>query len=220
MNDATEKPDAAASEREPNETEITLAASAAPEPLGPPPTRAVEWANSILGRPWHASEGSVATAQYIRTALAKLTSPASDLQAEVAQLRRERDDFHMDYRMKCDVTTKALHVQVEQLRGCLAKKLREAAALETRLVDPLTHARRILTAWWTEPGVDAMPPKFAELLADTKHICRAIIAALVPFMKVCPDCGGTGYRGCLSAIPAGASQCETCGGTGDVEEFQ
>ena len=41
------------------------------------------------------------------------------LQGEVEALRRERDDFHMNYRMKCDVKTKALH---EQLAAMTAER--------------------------------------------------------------------------------------------------
>ena len=41
------------------------------------------------------------------------------LQGEVETLRRERDDFHMNYRMKCDVKTKALH---EQLAAMTAER--------------------------------------------------------------------------------------------------
>ena len=37
----------------------------------------------------------------------------------IEALRRERDDFHMNYRMKCDVKTKALH---EQLAAMTAER--------------------------------------------------------------------------------------------------
>ena len=36
---------------------------------------------------------------------------------EIERLRAERDSFYMDYRMKCDEQTKALHVEVERLRA-------------------------------------------------------------------------------------------------------
>lgn len=53
---------------------------------------------------------------------------------------------------------------------------------------------------------------------DPQKIVARLLGEEPPQPKPCSDCGGLGYRGCLSAIPAGAAQCETCGGTGDVRE--
>jgi hypothetical protein len=39
------------------------------------------------------------------------------LRAEVERLRAERDDFYMDYRMKCDRETKALEVVIAGLKA-------------------------------------------------------------------------------------------------------
>lgn len=39
-----------------------------------------------------------------------------ELKAEVERLTAERDNFHVDYRMKCDAQTKELHVEVERLQ--------------------------------------------------------------------------------------------------------
>lgn len=60
--------------------------------------------------------------------------------AEVERLRAERGTFYMDYRMKCDEQTKALHVEVERLRAALEPLARipvEEFGAETRLEQPL-----------------------------------------------------------------------------------
>ena len=49
----------------------------------------------------------------------RLNAQALELCAEISKLRREREDFHMDYRMKCDKETKRLHVENERLRVAL-----------------------------------------------------------------------------------------------------
>ena len=36
--------------------------------------------------------------------------------ARIAELEAERDNFHMEYRMKCDVETKQLHEELAALR--------------------------------------------------------------------------------------------------------
>lgn len=38
------------------------------------------------------------------------------LEARIAELEAERDNFHMEYRMKCDVETKQLHEKLAALR--------------------------------------------------------------------------------------------------------
>lgn len=51
---------------------------------------------------------------------APLLKEAADLlesqAARIAELEAERDNFHMEYRMKCDVETKQLHEQLAALR--------------------------------------------------------------------------------------------------------
>lgn len=41
-------------------------------------------------------------------------TPYDALRAAVEKMVRERDDFYMDYRMKCDEKTKELHVKLER----------------------------------------------------------------------------------------------------------
>ena len=49
------------------------------------------------------------------------------LTAEVSELRAERDQFHMGYRVKCDEETKAAHAENERLRAALNAKALDAA---------------------------------------------------------------------------------------------
>lgn len=46
--------------------------------------------------------------------------------ARIAELEAERDNFYMEYRMKCDVETKQLHEQLAALR----RKIDEAPVVE------------------------------------------------------------------------------------------
>lgn len=52
------------------------------------------------------------------------------LEEENERLRKARDDFHMDYRLKCDTKTKALNVELHRLR--------ETARFFLTLVDTYT----------------------------------------------------------------------------------
>lgn len=47
---------------------------------------------------------------------AELRATLAQKDEEIAQLSAERDDFHMNYRMKCDVETKALAEEVARLK--------------------------------------------------------------------------------------------------------
>ena len=45
----------------------------------------------------------------------------AETRREVARLQRAEATFHQDYRQRCDVQTKALHVEVERLRAEVAR---------------------------------------------------------------------------------------------------
>jgi hypothetical protein len=46
----------------------------------------------------------------------KLQDIVESQAARIAELEAERDNFHMEYRMKCDVETKQLHEELAALR--------------------------------------------------------------------------------------------------------
>lgn len=75
--------------------------------------------------------------------LASVNCPTATQQAvvdEIAAALREaakwREDFCMDYRMKCDEQTKALHVEIEQLRAERDRAVAARLAEETLNAPP------------------------------------------------------------------------------------
>ena len=61
------------------------------------------------------------------------------LEGRVAELERERDDFYMDYRMRCDEQTKHLHVALEQAQErfmALCKTVADGMPLAPTMVIP------------------------------------------------------------------------------------
>lgn len=55
---------------------------------------------------------------YMRRVRPLYTAPP-DTAARIAELERERDDFHMQYRVKCDEETKAQAVRIAELDAAL-----------------------------------------------------------------------------------------------------
>ncbi len=73
---------------------------------------------------WKIGSGGAVLAlskRLLSEARADLTRHAADL----AQAKAERDNFYQDYRQRCDIETKALHVALEQAQVEIAR-LREA----------------------------------------------------------------------------------------------
>ena len=126
--------------------------------------------------------------------LDRLNAQALELCAEISGLRREREDFHMDYRMKCDEETKRLHVDNERLRGLL----REAA-------DDIEH--------WGGYASEYFKDKW-HLDDDIKKYREAAGAAVQPsaLPERCSVCGGAHDVGnpCRATSPTKAGQPERC----------
>lgn len=57
------------------------------------------------------------------------------LRQRIAELEKERENFHVDYRMKCDVQTKAAYVRIEELESVVLADQEHIALLERQLAE-------------------------------------------------------------------------------------
>jgi hypothetical protein len=133
---------------------------------------------------WHINHGEIGAADCAQAA------------AAIRELLKERDDFHIDYRMKCDVETKRLHVEIERLRGL--------QDLYVQACEQRDDALALLTKVGLRKSCEGTQPYICHGLAMARSEVERLRGLLTPTDEVRDD-GGRECGACGHWIPPGGS---------------
>jgi hypothetical protein len=121
---------------------------------------------------------------------------------EIERLRAERDAFHMDYRMKCDVETKAALVRAERAETEIERLRHELWGRSENFDDACTTLAKL------EAERDALihdierqQQAASDLLTENAHL-RDLLLGLLPLD---PDCGDPDCDDCEAWRPIRAA---------------